>query len=176
MRQGCIVPPPSTERPERRKCRSMNKRIFLCGLVATASVFAAPLPYDESADARAQVQAALVAARAHDGKVLVIFGANWCEDCRVLDQALKGDKSARLLADQFSVVKVDVGRFDRNLDVSAAYGNPIKKGIPAAVVLSADNQVLYATRAGELANARRMSETGIYDFFVGVTAAAQAKP
>jgi thioredoxin 1 len=154
----------------------MNKRIFLCGLLAAASTFAAPLPYDESADAKAQIKEALVAARAHDGKVLVIFGANWCEDCRALDQALHADKSARLIANQFSVVKVDVGRFDRNLDVAAAYGNPIKKGIPAAVVLSTDNQVLYATRAGELADARRMSETGIYDFFVGVTTATQAKP
>jgi len=154
----------------------MNRRILLCSLAVAASAFAAALPYDESADAKAQIAQALAAAKAHDGKVLVIFGANWCEDCRVLDRALKADKSARLIAEQFSVVKVDVGRFDRNLDVSAAYGDPIKKGIPAAIVVSADNQLLYATRAGELANARRMSETGIYDFFVGVTSAALAKP
>jgi thioredoxin 1 len=176
MREGCIIAPSSKEQSQRRKYSAMSKRIFLCSLLAAAAALAAPLPYDESADAKAQIKEALGAVRAHDGKVLVIFGANWCEDCRVLDQALKADKNARLIAQQFSVVKVDVGRFDRNLDVTAAYGNPIRKGIPAALVLSADNQVLYATRAGELANARRMSETGIYDFFVGVTAAAQAKP
>jgi thioredoxin 1 len=154
----------------------MNRRILLCLLAVATSAFAATLPYDESADAKAQISQALAAAKAHDGKVLVIFGANWCEDCRVLDRALKADKSALLISEQFSVVKVDVGRFDRNLDVSAAYGDPIKKGIPAAIVVSADNQLLYATRAGELANARRMSETGIYDFFVGVTSATRAKP
>ena len=45
-----------------------------------------------------------------------------------------------------------------------------------AVVLSADNKVLYATRAGELADARHMSETGIYDFFRAVTRTAKKTP
>ncbi|MDB5766786.1 MAG: putative thiol-disulfide isomerase and thioredoxin, partial [Collimonas fungivorans] len=59
----------------------------------------------------------------------------------------------------------DVGNFDKNLDVAQSYGNPIKKGIPAAVLLSPDNKILYSTKAGELADARRMGENGIYDFF-----------
>jgi hypothetical protein len=37
------------------------------------------------------------------------------------------------------------------------------------------NEVLYATRAGELADARRMSESGIYDFLRKVTQTAKAK-
>jgi thioredoxin 1 len=154
----------------------MNKRILLASLAFAATAFAAPLPYDESANAKAQIEQALAAAKAHQGKVLVIFGANWCEDCRALDQALKADKSAKLIAAEYGVVKVDVGRFDRNLDVARSYGDPIHKGIPAAVVLSADNKVLYATRAGELADARRMSETGIYDFFQNVTTVARNQP
>jgi hypothetical protein len=63
------------------------------------------------------------------------------------------------MAREFKVVKIDVGRLDRNLGIAAAYGNPIKKGIPAAGVLSADNQVLYATRAGELPG-RRLAGPG----------------
>jgi protein disulfide-isomerase len=142
-------------------------RIILLILTAglSAAVLAATLPYDASADAKMDVQQALIAAKSSHKPVLIVFGANWCEDCRALDRAIKRGKSAALLARSFSIVKVDVGDFDRNLDVVAAYGNPIKKGIPAAVVVSVDNKVLYATRAGELANARRMSETGIYDFF-----------
>lgn len=154
----------------------MNRRLLLLfGLVAGLAG-AAPLPYDESADAKADVQQALSAAKAGQRAVLVIFGANWCEDCRVLDHALKTGRDATLMAREFEVVKVDVGRFNRNLDVARAYGDPIGKGIPAAVVLSADNRVLYATRAGELADARRMSETGISDFFQGVVKASREKP
>ena len=36
------------------------------------------------------------------------------------------------------------------------------------MVLSPQAEVLYATRAGELADARHMSETGVYDFFKAV--------
>jgi len=146
----------------------MRISLFLASLLLAASAVAAPLPYDTATDAKADVQHALTAAKEEKLPVLLIFGANWCEDCRALDRALHTGKNAELMAQQFKVVKIDVGNFDHNLDLTAAYGNPTKKGIPAAVLLSADNQVLYATRGGELANARRMSETGIFDFFKAV--------
>ncbi len=143
----------------------MNRRILLIAAFCACLAVASPLPYIESADAKAEVRQALAQSSHDKMPVLVIFGANWCEDCRALDTALKHGKNAELMARSFRVVKVDVGNFDHNLDVAAAYGNPIKKGIPAAVILSPTNQVLYATRPGELADARRMSESGIYEFF-----------
>jgi len=149
--------------------------LILLGALLAAFAVGAPLPYDESADAKAAVQQALSAAKESRTPVFVIFGANWCEDCRALDRAIQSGQSADLLAREFKVVKVDIGNFDRNLDLVAAYGNPIKKGIPAAVILSPGNEVLYATRAGELADARRMSESGIYDFLRKVTQTAKAK-
>jgi thioredoxin 1 len=154
----------------------LRRLLLLLLTLSAAFAQAAPPPYDESADAKAALQQALTASRSDGRPVLVIFGANWCEDCRVLDQTLKSGRNAELIAGEFRVVKVDVGRFNRNLDVTHAYGDPIKKGIPAAIVLSADNRVLYATRAGELADARRMSETGIYSFFENVVRTARDKP
>jgi len=153
----------------------MRKLLFLFSAV-TALAFAAPLPYDEAADAKADLKQALSASKTDKQPVLVIFGANWCKDCRALDQALSTGRNAELVKREFKVVKIDVGNFNKNLDVAEAYGNPIKKGIPAAVVLSPDNKVLYATRLGELADARNMSETGIYDFFKQVTETAKKKP
>src|SRR3979411_2587022 len=152
-----------------------NLLLILLGALPAAFAAAAPLPYDESADAKAAVQQALAAAKESRIPVFVIFGANWCEDCRALDLALKSGRSAELLARQFKVVKVDIGNFDRNLDLVAAYGNPIKKGIPAAVVLSPDNEVLYDTRPGGLVQRRRLSESGIYGFLRKVTQTAKAK-
>lgn len=152
----------------------MRKRLFLSSLaLASALAVSAALPYDEAADAPTEVQQALAAAKADHRDVLVVFGANWCEDCRALDQALHTGRNAELVSREFRIVKVDVGRFNKNLELDTAYGNPIKKGIPAAVVLSPDDKVLYSTKAGELSNARRMSETGIYDFFDGVVRTAK---
>ena len=117
--------------------------------------------YDEQADAEKDIAAAQARAKAAGKPVLLIFGANWCGDCLALDKALKVPANAELVKSRFEVVKVDVGRFDRHLEIAARLGNPIKKGIPAAVVLTADGKAAYATHGGELANARKMSETGV---------------
>ena len=124
--------------------------------------------YDETADARRDVSAALQAAQASHQRVLLIFGANWCADCRALDESLAEAHNAALLAEQFRVVKIDVGDWDKNQDLDAAYGHPTRGGIPAAVLVSPDNHVLYSTQAGELANARRLDAQGVYGFFSNV--------
>jgi thioredoxin 1 len=133
----------------------------------------AELPYDEHANAPEQVRQALQAAHAAHKDVLLVFGANWCPDCRVLDEALHG-KGAATLGDHFVVVKVDVGNFDKNLDLAKRYEVPLRKGIPAAAVLSGDDALLYVTKAGELANARRMGEPAIVDLFSRIVADAAA--
>jgi thioredoxin len=149
--------------------------LLLAAALLAGVAYAAPMPYDEAADARADLRQALVMAKETQRPVLVIFGANWCEDCRALDKALKTGRNAELVNREFNVVKVDVGNFNKNMDLAAALGNPVKKGIPAAVILSPQNEVLYATHAGELADARHMSESGIYDFFKSATRRAKQK-
>jgi thioredoxin 1 len=143
-------------------------------MVALACQAADPI-YNESADARAEIKQTLAQAAAAGVPVLVIFGANWCGDCRILDIAIKQGSSAPLVAREFRVVKVNVGRFDRNVDIAESYGVPLKNGIPAVVVLSPENEVLYVTREGELADARNMGENGIYEFFRKVTPGLKAK-
>jgi len=79
-----------------------------------------------------------------------------------------------LIGKSFVVVKVDVGNFDHNLEISQRYGDPIQNGIPAAVVISPAGQLLYTTRAGELANAHKINDDDIYQFFDQVAHAHHA--
>ena len=141
--------------------------LLVCALLLGARATAATVekPYDPGANAKADSQHALRAARSDHKPVLIFFGANWCPDCRALAGSLATGKNATLLRQHFNIVKVDVGNFDRNLDVAQQYGDPIKKGIPAAVIIAPDGKILYATQAGELANARTMSDAGVYAFF-----------
>lgn len=151
----------------------MIKIPVLLACAVTLNVFAAPGPYDEAADAKAQIKAALSEASQAKVPVLVVFGANWCGDCNVLDMSFKEGAAAPLMAKRFRVVKVDVGRLDRNLDIAQAYGVPLKSGIPSVAVLSAQGKVVYATKAGELADARKMGDKAIVDFFVKVSDSVQ---
>ncbi|MBV1777317.1 thioredoxin family protein [Burkholderiaceae bacterium DAT-1] len=145
----------------------MLRRTFL-SLLACAALFAsaedATQPYDEAADAKADIQKALQQAAKDKQTVLVVFGANWCGDCRALDKTLKAEKSSAV-AKQFRVVKVNVGRYDKNQDIAKMYGVPLNKGIPTVALLSPRSDVLYTTQAGELADARKMSDADVFAFF-----------
>ena len=143
----------------------MNRLLGLLAVLFCLAAQGAQDPYDEGADAKGGIRRALSEASSARARVLLVFGANWCGDCKVLDLSMKSGTLSPLIAREFRVVKVDVGRYDRNLDVAESYGVPLKKGIPAVVVLSPANEILYATRAGELADARSMGESGIYEFF-----------
>ena len=151
----------------------MKTALELLLMLCAASSLAAEGPYDESADARLEVRRALADAAAAGTSVLLVFGANWCTDCKILDMTMKKDPTSALVARTFKVVKVDVGRFDRNVDVATAYGVPLKSGIPAIAILSPRHEVVYATRAGELADARKMGDAGIHEFFRRATASVR---
>jgi thioredoxin 1 len=147
--------------------------LLIIFLAATA--IAADSPYNEAADAKLDIKQALTQPAANKIPVIIVFGANWCGDCKMLDSAMKNGASAPLLSKDFKIVKVNVGHFDKNLDVAKAYGVPLQMGIPAVAIISTNNQVVYVTREGELANARKMGDDGIYEFFKRVTTGALAK-
>ena len=156
------------------KAFSITLMISAC-LAASAALaddaLAAPAPgpvYNEAADARAELNLALAAARAQHRNVLVLFGANWCPDCRSLDQKMKAGSLAEMVGKRYVLLKVDVGRFDRNTDLAAQMGVPLKKGIPAAAVLDADGGVLNATGGGELADARSMGNEAVLKVLEGL--------
>jgi len=138
-------------------------------LTVFAVLVAASEPvYDEQADARKLIAAAIQTA-SKPGKsaknVIIIFGANWCFDCRMLDEQMHKPELAALIEKNFVVVKVDVGRMDKNVDLAQKYGVPVKNGIPALAVLNSRGKVLYAQDQGQFADARHMSFESIKAFF-----------
>jgi thioredoxin len=105
---------------------------------------ASPGPYDERADARREIARMMECARAEDKPLLVMFGANWCEWCQALDHLLAADRELAPLADKaFLRLNIDIGSYDRNLDVAAGYGLKAldDTGIPMLVVLRPDGSV-----------------------------------
>ncbi len=70
-----------------------------------------------------------------------------------------------LIKKSFVVVNIDVGRFNKNLDVGEKYGVPVKKGIPALAVLDSQGKLLYAQDQGQFADARHMARDSFTAFF-----------
>lgn len=72
---------------------------------------------------------------------------------------------ARIIEQGFVIVKVDVGREDKNLDLAKEFHVPIDRGIPALAVLDSGGKLLYAMDQGQFADARHMSYESITAFF-----------
>jgi thioredoxin 1 len=113
--------------------------------------------YNEKANARAEIKEALGKARAEHKRVIVEFGANWCFDCHVLDKALHRSDLAPILAANYEVVHVDIGRGEKNQDLMTKYEVPMKRGIPGLAVLDADGKLVYSQKNGEFENARALA-------------------
>lgn len=117
-----------------------------------------------AADPAGAIDAARAASAEDRRPVLIDFGADWCVDCVVLDELYGRPAVAPVLAKGFHVVKVDVGEWDKNLDVAAEYVNLDTSGIPALVVITPNGKVAYASNDGEFASASSMDEQQLLAF------------
>ncbi|TGL86366.1 thioredoxin family protein [Leptospira congkakensis] len=106
----------------------------------------------------------LVLAKNSNRKLIVVFGADWCPDCRALDGIFEEPEPKALLKENFILFKVDVGRFDKNLSLNDTLGNPIENGIPALVVIDPSGKILTSTKGGEFSNASKMTKEQVLEY------------
>ena len=144
----------------------MKKLILISALLFSFNGWAITdyKPYDENANAGEQISDALEKAKLKNRYVLLQMGGNWCPDCRTLGEYFSRPDIKEWLDERVILVSVDVGEWDRNLDIVEEYENPISEGIPALVLLNSNNEVMFATLAGELASARSMSKNDLIDW------------
>jgi thioredoxin 1 len=121
-----------------------------------------PQLYRTDANAAQEIHKALAASGKQNKRVLLVFGGNWCLDCHVLDNAFHQPRIAPLLDTNFIVVHVDIGQYDKNLDLAKKYRVNLEKGVPSLAVLDAHATVLYSTFDFE--RARVMSEEDVIGF------------
>ncbi len=105
--------------------------------------------YSETADANADIAAAIKQARPTHKRIILDFGGNWCGDCQVLDIYYHQPPNAELLAQHFLLVHINIGHMDRNVEVAEKYKVPIRKGVPALAVLDSNGKLLYAEHEKE---------------------------
>src|SRR5690349_2133622 len=148
--------------------------LAMSGLGATAAFGQAkqglPAPterrviYPENVDAKAEIAEALAGAAKTHRRVILVFGGNWCYDCHALDAAFRSAEIAPIVNKNFVVVHVNIGEYDKNLDLAEKYDVPLKKGVPASAVLGSDGKLLYSQKQGEFESAKRISKEDVVAF------------
>jgi len=120
--------------------------------------------YPADADAHAEIKEAEEKAAAQHKRVLLVFGANWCYDCHVLDLAFHRPDFASVMAG-YQVVHVDIGPDGKkNADVAKQFQVPLDKGVPALAVADNEGKVLVSQKNGEFENARAMTPEALLEF------------
>ncbi len=120
--------------------------------------------YPANADARQEIDDALKRALGEHKRVLLVFGANWCYDCHVLDRALHEGEAGKLVTEKYLLVHVDIGEGAKNAELVKEYRIPLDKGVPAVAVLDEDGKLLYSSGQGEFEAARRMLKKDLVKF------------
>jgi thiol-disulfide isomerase/thioredoxin len=120
--------------------------------------------YAPGIDAHEEIKQAVAQAAKQHKNVLIVFGANWCYDCHVLDLAFHRPDLTSVLQKNYEVVHVDVGEGDKNQDIMQQYGVPMKKGIPALAVLDSHRKLLYSQQGGEFEKARSLAPEDLLTF------------
>jgi protein disulfide-isomerase len=108
-----------------------------------------PGRFNGAAVTQEELEVAQSQAHALNKFLMIEFGANWCSDCRALSHQLGENSAKDLLREHFVILNVDVGQFDRNLEVAKSLGvDIIGRGIPTAVFVSPDRHrsTKYGTR------------------------------
>jgi thiol-disulfide isomerase/thioredoxin len=122
-------------------------------------------PYDEKADANAQVDRAFAKAKTSGKRVLIDLGGNWCPDCIVLKNFIELPEMRRFMDTHYEIAMVDVGRFDRNLQVPARFGFKERlKGVPMLLVATPDGKLVNRNDVFATTNARGMTPKALADY------------
>jgi len=125
-----------------------------------------PYPYDPGADADQAVAKARARATAGHKLLLIDLGGNWCPDCRILAATMALPSLKVYLDDHYEIISVDVGRFDRNLQVPARYGITKRlEGVPSVLIIDPrTDRLLDAGHVFALSDAGSMSPQALADW------------
>jgi thiol-disulfide isomerase/thioredoxin len=122
-------------------------------------------PYDEKANADEAVTAAFERAKRSHKLVLLDLGGNWCPDCIVLANFLRLPEIERFTSKHYEIVAVDVGRFNRNLQVPARFGFTERlKGVPTVLIATPEGKLVNQGDVFAFTDARHMTPKALADY------------
>jgi thiol:disulfide interchange protein len=140
----------------------------LAPLAAAAATSTPLLPpgYDATRDAAADIDRAIAAANATGRHVLLVFGGDWCKDCRDLDALFAANADLAALRDRrYLTVKVFVGTENRNERVLARY--PRIDWLPTLIELDAKGRVRRVVPSTQFHESNRIAPARVRAFLAG---------
>ena len=124
-----------------------------------------PLPYDEKVVDSLQLDEFIDLSISRGKQPVVIFGGNWCPDCRILEGTLAMPTIKKFLQQHYQVMHIDIGRYDRNMELMDHLNIESKKGVPRVVILDLEKNIVNSSTSSEWTTARDRKQQEIYNYF-----------
>ncbi|MDJ0939554.1 MAG: thioredoxin family protein [Woeseiaceae bacterium] len=119
-----------------------------------------------SADALADVEQALARAGDNDRLGLVVLGANWCHDSRALAARLNRSPLAEVIEENYELVFVDVGFYEKGGNVLQQFGVPQFYATPTALIINPSTRQVVDNEERHLwSNAYKVDMASSVDYF-----------
>jgi thiol-disulfide isomerase/thioredoxin len=96
---------------------------------------------------------------------VLIFGANWCPDAQCLDAVLQLPTFEDFLKEHFSIMRIDVGEYTRNMSLMEPLGLASQEGIPRIVILDLDGGSINLETNDQWRSARQSDPQDIFEYF-----------
>ena len=124
-----------------------------------------PLPYDGNEISVEEVNKFLSQSIAENKKPIIIFGANWCPDCRIFSGTIDIPKINEFIETYFNILYIDVKRYEINMNLIEYFDIPAEEGIPRVLVFDFNKNVINKSSTTEWRTARDRSSQDIFNFF-----------
>lgn len=122
-------------------------------------------PFGHPDRAERDVAAALKRATANGHRVILVFGANWCHDSRVLAGWFATPRFRAMLVAKYEIVWIDVGQKDKNNGLARRFGLAGIAGTPTVLIVDAAGTPLNLADAPTWRDASARTSDAIFAYF-----------
>jgi thiol-disulfide isomerase/thioredoxin len=96
---------------------------------------------------------------------IIIFGANWCPDARLLEGVLRLPTVKDFLKSNVNILNIDVGNYEINTNLFSYFDSEIEDGIPRVFIMDAKGKNINLHKNEVMRKAREFSTQEIFNYF-----------
>ena len=124
-----------------------------------------PLPSNGEIYSESDIERFLDSSINKSKQPIIIFGGNWCPDCRILEGTLQLPTIKKYMIEHYEILHVDVGRYDKNMNLISYFKIPKEEGVPRVLVFDTNKNILNKESTKEWTTARDRKQQEIFNYF-----------
>ena len=124
-----------------------------------------PEPYSGAMVAQEELEEFIEKTLGQNKQPIVIFGANWCPDARLLEGVMRLPAVKSFLERNANILNIDVGNYEINTALFKMFDKNIQDGIPRVFIMNKMGQNINLHVNETMRKARELSIQDIFNYF-----------